>query len=184
LVNRQRQTLLPDQTVIKRRLYIIDGSLTMRAMLQSLIERDGQLALCGTALGAEQALREMPAAEPDILLFDLDLPGMDGFGFMHHCRARHRERWSRMNAVLLSARATRGASACTRAFGKGVDACFDKAFLASHAGDLLALLRHVGTFEADRLAARSRAITLPDREVKRRSDRLRPSPGPDDITLI
>ncbi len=60
------------------RVMIVDDSLTVRTILKRMVESDPALSVIGTASTAETALallREVPA---DVVLLDLEMPGMGG----------------------------------------------------------------------------------------------------------
>lgn len=167
----------------QRRVYIIEDSLTIRALLEALIERDRRFLICGVATSAEAALVDMGAARPDIILLDLDLPGMHGLTFMEHMEADIRDPWCALKVVIVSTSAARDAPVCAAAFARGAAACFDIALASTRSSDLLMLLSLVGGIDPQAEAWRSPAVTLPKsaRRVEARPDADRPS-GP--LTLI
>lgn len=57
---------------------IVDDDPELREDLASLIRRWPGLALAGTLGHAEAALDELPRVQPDVVLMDINLPGMDG----------------------------------------------------------------------------------------------------------
>ncbi|MDR7124915.1 response regulator [Pseudotabrizicola sp. 4114] len=66
------------------RILAVDDSLTMREMLrQTLTEAGFQVVLAEDGL---DALERLPGAEPDLILTDLNMPKMDGFGLIDAVR--------------------------------------------------------------------------------------------------
>jgi CheY-like chemotaxis protein len=59
------------------RTLLVDDSEFMRALLTMLIEESG-FELVGTAADGRQALRSVAALRPDLVLMDVNMPGMDG----------------------------------------------------------------------------------------------------------
>jgi len=57
---------------------IVDDDDGIRSSLASLIRRAPALKLMGDYADAETALRELPRKEPDVVLMDINLPGMNG----------------------------------------------------------------------------------------------------------
>jgi len=57
---------------------IVDDDDGIRSSLASLIRRAPTLKLMGDYADAETALRELPRKEPDVVLMDINLPGMNG----------------------------------------------------------------------------------------------------------
>jgi len=57
---------------------IVDDNEEIRTSLASLIRRAPNLKLIGEYPDAETALKEIPAKAPDVVLMDINLPGMNG----------------------------------------------------------------------------------------------------------
>lgn len=57
---------------------IVDDDDGIRSSLATLIRRASSLKLLGEYSDAETALREIPARIPDVLLMDINLPGING----------------------------------------------------------------------------------------------------------
>ncbi len=60
------------------RLFLVDDHAIVRAGVRSLLSAHDQLLVVGEAESGEEALIRVPAAEPDVVLLDLSLPGMNG----------------------------------------------------------------------------------------------------------
>lgn len=66
------------------RILAVDDSLTMREMLrQTLTEAGFQVVLAEDGI---DALERLPGADPDLILTDLNMPNMDGFGLIDAVR--------------------------------------------------------------------------------------------------
>lgn len=66
------------------RILAVDDSLTMREMLrQTLTEAGFQVVLAEDGL---DALERLQTADPDLILTDLNMPNMDGFGLIDAVR--------------------------------------------------------------------------------------------------
>lgn len=57
---------------------IVDDHVEMCELLTKLIEQSGDYLVKGVFHDAEQAIRDIPALDPDIVFMDYNLPGMDG----------------------------------------------------------------------------------------------------------
>jgi DNA-binding NarL/FixJ family response regulator len=60
------------------RVGIADDQPLVRAGLQALLDRDAGLVLVGEAADGQQAVDLARAVQPDVLLMDVRMPGMDG----------------------------------------------------------------------------------------------------------
>src|SRR5215510_2175024 len=57
---------------------IVEDLKEIRDALQSFISFDTELSLSGCFSNAEQATDELPVLQPDIVIMDINLPGMSG----------------------------------------------------------------------------------------------------------
>ncbi|MBC2834132.1 chemotaxis response regulator protein-glutamate methylesterase [Gemmobacter straminiformis] len=64
------------------KVLIVDDSTSARTMLRKIVEGDPGLSVMGAAGDAFAAVRLMKAELPDVILLDLELPGMDGITFL------------------------------------------------------------------------------------------------------
>lgn len=69
----------------RRVVLVIDDSLTTRMLEQSILESAGYEVDLATS--GEQGLERARARRYDLLLVDVEMPGMDGFTFVEHVRA-------------------------------------------------------------------------------------------------
>jgi DNA-binding NarL/FixJ family response regulator len=67
---------MPEKTEIK--VAIVDDDEGIRTSLAALIRRSPALSLTGDYANAESALKEIPAHPPDVVLMDINLPGIKG----------------------------------------------------------------------------------------------------------
>lgn len=68
------------------RLYIVDDHHVVRMGLQSMLRREPDIQVLGTAGSAEEALAELKNCEADVLLTDLRMQGMGGDGLLLEAR--------------------------------------------------------------------------------------------------
>ncbi len=72
------------KVVVKRRILVVDDSLTMRKVLGRLLEREGfEVLVAKDGMDAMQLLQE---TTPDAILTDIEMPRMDGFGLARNIR--------------------------------------------------------------------------------------------------
>jgi chemotaxis response regulator CheB len=141
----------------KTKVYIVDDSLTIRAMMETLIARQTDMDVCGIAADAETALRDIPYYLPDIILLDLNLPGMDGLAFLEEISGH----WHHMDVIVVSSAAKQGAPVCDEAFARGAIACFDKARVIASSRELIELLHEVRDGKIYPARHLGNAVTLP-----------------------
>jgi len=60
------------------RVMIVDDSLTVRTIFKRMVESDRQMVVTGTASSAERALVQLATTPADVVLLDLEMPGMGG----------------------------------------------------------------------------------------------------------
>jgi len=68
----------PDTTSGKVRVMIVDDSLTVRTIFKRMIEGDSAMVVVGTASSAERAIAQLKTQSVDVILLDLEMPGMGG----------------------------------------------------------------------------------------------------------
>lgn len=62
------------------RVMIVDDSLTVRTIFKRMIESDPALVIAGTAASAERAIAQLSETPADVVLLDLEMPGIGGLG--------------------------------------------------------------------------------------------------------
>jgi two-component system response regulator RegX3 len=72
---------------MKAKILIVEDVAEMAELISLYLEKDGmETRRCETAESALEALGDF---EPDLVILDLNLPGMDGFEFLHRFRKKH-----------------------------------------------------------------------------------------------
>lgn len=77
---------------------ICDDQDIVREGLQLILESDDDISVIGTAVDGAQALEQVAAQPPDVVLMDLKMPGMNG---IHATRAIH-ERFPDVRVLILT----------------------------------------------------------------------------------
>jgi len=96
--------LRDDRAMARPTLLIVDDHEGFRRSVETLLELEG-FDVVGFAEDGPSALGAVAALRPDVVLLDVQLPGMDGFEVVRHLRARREQ----ARVVLIS---SRGRSAC------------------------------------------------------------------------
>jgi DNA-binding response OmpR family regulator len=76
----------PTVTQIKRKVLLVDDEDQLRRVMKDLLEREGYIV--GEARDGVQALDQVDQFGPDVIVLDLNLPGLDGYGVLAHLRSR------------------------------------------------------------------------------------------------
>ena len=63
-------------------ILVVDDSVTIRAMLEVLLEQDKSLRIVGIAGDAEETFRLIRETDPDVVTLDIAMPGMDGLAVL------------------------------------------------------------------------------------------------------
>jgi len=81
-----------------RRVAIVEDNSALRGRLQSILKSAPGVCCVGAFSSAEQALEGMIAAQPDVILMDINLPGMSGI----ECVARLRKDLPAVHVIMLT----------------------------------------------------------------------------------
>jgi type II secretory ATPase GspE/PulE/Tfp pilus assembly ATPase PilB-like protein len=69
-----------------RKVLLVDDEDSLRRVMKDLLEREGYIV--SEARDGVQALDQVDRVGPDIIVLDLNLPGLDGYGVLSHLRSR------------------------------------------------------------------------------------------------
>jgi two-component system chemotaxis response regulator CheB len=117
------------------RVLVIDDSLTIRGILESIVERNSDLQLVGLASDIEQAKSFLKDHQPDVITLDLALPGIDGMQFLQeHAKGPH------VPVVVVSSSTQPKSEKAEAAIKAGAFACFDKARLVQDSARFVKVL--------------------------------------------
>lgn len=75
----------------KARIFVVDDHPVVRSGLADVINQETDMMVCGEAESAEDALREMREAAPDLAIIDLSLRGTSGLELIKSLKARDPE---------------------------------------------------------------------------------------------
>ena len=78
----------PDPTtrIIDAKVLLVDDEDQLRRVMRDLLERDGYAVT--EARDGVEALDQIDRHAPDVIVLDLNLPGLDGYGVLSHLRSR------------------------------------------------------------------------------------------------
>jgi DNA-binding NarL/FixJ family response regulator len=70
-------------------IYLVDDHAVLREGLQSLINAEPDLVVCGQAGNGATALQEIAAQPPDLVVMDISLPDLNGIKVTEKLKQRH-----------------------------------------------------------------------------------------------
>jgi two-component system chemotaxis response regulator CheB len=100
---------------------IVDDSLTMRAIIKSVLAADREINVIGEAADAYEAREKVKSLNPDVLLLDVEMPKMSGIEFLEKVMSLRP-----MPVVMLSGSTKRGAKDTIEALRLGAFECLEK----------------------------------------------------------
>ena len=72
------------------KVFILEDDDSLRMLLKLLLKKNfPNISQIGECITAEKALEEVPVFNPDLLLVDVSLPGMDGIEFIRALKKNH-----------------------------------------------------------------------------------------------
>ncbi len=71
-----------------RQILIVDDRAIVRAELRTLLELSENITVVGEAANGQDAIRQAEQLKPDIVLMDLEMPGLDGFEATRRIKTR------------------------------------------------------------------------------------------------
>ena len=89
---RQVWAKIPEYSIgvlMTARILIVDDRDVVRSELHHVLELSEGIIVAGEAADGLEALRQAALVKPDVVLMDLEMPGMDGFEAIHQIKAQH-----------------------------------------------------------------------------------------------
>jgi two-component system chemotaxis response regulator CheB len=104
------------------RVFLVDDSAFVRRALTRVLALEPAFRVVGEAAGGAEALAKIPAADPDLVTLDVEMPGMDGLQVLPALL-----RWKpSLKVLMLSAHTRDGAEATVAAIAAGAVDFIDK----------------------------------------------------------
>lgn len=117
------------------RVLVIDDSLTIRGIIESIVEHHPDLQLVGLASDVEEAKSYLTQRQPDVITLDLALPGIDGMQFLEELAKEPHP-----PVVVVSSSTQPKSAKADAAMKAGAFACFDKARLVQESARFVKVL--------------------------------------------
>lgn len=96
------------------RVLVVDDSSLMRRMIADIVRQADDLELVGEARDGLDALDQAAALRPDVILLDIEMPRLDGLGFLRAARLTVPAR-----VIVVSSLARLGSPVCREALALG-----------------------------------------------------------------
>lgn len=96
------------------RVLVADDSTLMRKLIGSIVRQCPALELAGEACDGLDALEKASTLDPDVILLDIEMPHLDGLGFLAAARLR-----TAAQVIVVSSLAEPGSGVCRRALALG-----------------------------------------------------------------
>src|SRR5215213_66858 len=125
------------------RIFLVDDHQVVRAGVRELLESSGEFTVVGEASSVEEALRRIPAARPDMLIVDVQLPDGSGVDVCRESKSRRPE----LRCLMLTS------------FGD--DEALFEAIMAGAAGYVLKQIRSGELLDATRRVAEGQSLLDP-----------------------
>lgn len=86
------------------RIFLVEDHALVRAAVRQALDSAGDLQVVGETADAEEALRWIPDLRPDVVIVDIDLPGMRGTELVRELAPRFPDMWLVMLTISRSER--------------------------------------------------------------------------------
>lgn len=103
------------------RVVVVEDSPTMRAILKSRLERDGDIVVVGAAANAGEGRTMIRELDPDVVTLDVEMPGMNGLDFLEKIMALRPT-----PVIVVSGSTQKGTDTTARALALGAVTCYAK----------------------------------------------------------
>src|SRR5205823_2878579 len=120
----------------KIRVLLVDDSVVVRHVVGELLADEPGVEVVGTAPDGRIALDKAARTSPDVVVLDLEMPGMDGLQTLAALRESHPS----LPVILFSQHTQRGAAITLDALARGASDCVAK---PENVGGMTGALRHV-----------------------------------------
>jgi len=117
---------------------VVDDSVTIRAMLEVLLEQDPFLRIVGIASNAQETFRLIKETDPDVITLDIMMPGMDGMAILDRIMRKEPR-----PVIMLSSLLREGSDLRALATERGAAACFNKNRIVAQAAEFIQTIKDV-----------------------------------------
>lgn len=119
------------------RVLIVDDSVVARLMLQQVIREDPLLEIAGAESSGQAALDKLEALRPDVVILDVEMPGLSGVETVAALRTRDH----RLPVIMFSSYTEDGAAVTIEALSRGASDFVTKPAQSASADAALTVIR-------------------------------------------
>lgn len=112
------------------RVMLVDDSLVVRSILERIVDQRPGLAVCASVASAHDALAYLAAEPVDVVVLDIEMPGMNGIDALPHILARA----ANARVLILSSNCVEGGPAAIEALALGASDTLAKPGRGSFSG--------------------------------------------------
>ena len=105
----------------KAKVLVVDDSLTMRALVAGMLEKDKDIEVVGLADGADEARQMVRDLKPTVMTLDIEMPGMNGIQYLAEIMEQ-----APMPVIMFSTLTAKGADSSIEALRLGAIECYPK----------------------------------------------------------
>ncbi|WP_232681531.1 chemotaxis response regulator protein-glutamate methylesterase [Nocardioides sp. R-C-SC26] len=118
------------------RVLVVDDSAVLRRLISTVLGKEPDLEVVGTACDGLEAIDQVEELRPDVVTLDVEMPRLDGLGAVERIHAAH----PRLPVIMFSTLTAQGASATLTALSRGAS---DYVTKPSGSGDIGASMERV-----------------------------------------
>lgn len=120
----------PEPTARTVRVMLVDDSLVVRSILERIVDQQPALQVCASVASAHDALAFLAREPVDVVVLDIEMPGMNGIDALPHIL----ERAARARVLILSSNCVEGGPAAIEALALGASDTLAKPGRGSFSG--------------------------------------------------
>lgn len=112
------------------RVFLVDDTAVVRRILVQILEEDPEIVVVGTAPDGAEGLRRLPRVDVDVVVLDVEMPGMGGLEMLAELRRIDRD----LPVIVFSSLTERGAMVTIEALSLGASDYVTKPAMTGSAG--------------------------------------------------
>lgn len=157
----QLRTLPQTRTALPVRVMIVDDAVVVRGLVSRWIGLEPDMQVVRVCKNGREALEQFEAANPDVIVLDIEMPELDGLATLKELLIRR----SRVPVIMASTQTKRGAEITLKALSLGASDCVSKPDISNAAGAADEFRRTL-IDKIRQLGRRAASVSLPRKEVR------------------